>query len=70
MPLDKIMVAARCSACQLQLCKARGAAPHGGLVEAKREDLEHFERAFVCKTCGITLINSPNTAKPGWVHAR
>lgn len=68
--MNKSMVATRCPACQLQLCKARGASPHKGLTEAKRDDIDHFERAFVCKTCGVTLINSPNMAKPGWKHAR
>ena len=40
------MVAVRCPACQLQLCKARGSAPHEGLTEAKREDIEHFDHVL------------------------
>lgn len=62
--------AARCPACQLQLCKAREAAPHDGLKEAERTAMQGADRAFICQTCGITLVNSRDAGKPGWSHAR
>lgn len=69
--MNKALLSKRCPACQLQICKAREAAPHGGLVEAARSDLLHgADRAFTCQTCGITLINSPDTRKPGWLQVR
>ncbi len=65
------VVLGRCPACQLQLCKARESAPHAGLVEAARSDLlQGADRAFTCQTCGVTLVNSPDTRKPGWTQAR
>jgi len=62
---------ARCSACQLQLCKARESQPHAGLVEAAGDGkLRGADRAFTCQTCGTTLINSQDMRKPGWAQTR
>jgi hypothetical protein len=67
----KNLVSSRCPACQLQLCKARTAAPHAGLNENSSDEmLRGQERAFLCQTCGITLVNSPDTTRPGWSHVR
>jgi hypothetical protein len=66
----------RCPACQLQLCKAREARPHAGLVEASGSGLKEggplrgADRAFTCQTCNATLINSPDMNKPGWSQPR
>lgn len=62
--------AARCPACQLQICKARDAIPHGKLVEADRNLIQGGDRAYTCQTCGITLVNSRDARKPGWSHAK
>lgn len=63
--------AARCQACQLQICKSREVPPHEGLVEAERGTaLQGADRAYTCQTCGITLVNSPDAHKPGWSQSR
>lgn len=62
--------AARCPACQLQICKARDAGPHEKLIEADRTLMQGGDRAYTCQTCSITLVNSRDPGKPGWTHAR
>ncbi len=61
----------RCRACQLQLCKSRSERPHAALTESKGDSMMRgTEQQFLCKTCGATLINSSDLAKPGWRHQR
>ena len=68
---DKQSIASRCRACQLQLCKSRSEPPHAALSESKVEGvMRGAERHFLCKTCGVTLINSSDLAKPGWRQDR
>ena len=63
--------AARCPACQLQLCKARDSRPHEKLVVVEKGSmLQGGDRAYTCQTCGVTLVNSHDSRKPGWSHAR
>ncbi len=62
--------AARCPACQLQLCKSRVQGPHALLTEVKTDESGRGrETFFSCQTCGVTLINSTDLGKPGWRQA-
>lgn len=62
--------AARCPACQLQLCKSRVQGPHALLTEVKSDESSGGrETSFTCQTCGVTLINSADLGKPGWRQA-
>ena len=61
----------RCRACQLQLCKGRNEPPHAALTAiAPGGGRMESERSFTCNTCGITMVNSPDLAQPGWRHVR
>ena len=68
---------ARCKACQLQLCKSRDERPHAALsaspvaqTTGRDKSRSPADTAFVCKTCGITMIHSADLARPGWRQAR
>lgn len=61
--------AARCPACQLQLCKSRDERPHAQLKEIAREELPQ-STVYGCATCGTTLTRSADTGRPGWAQQR
>ena len=68
---DKLSISSRCRAYQLQLCKSRREPPHAALTESKSDGvMRGADRHFTCQTCGATLINSNDLAKPGWRHHR
>ena len=62
-------VKARCSACQLQMCKSRFERPHAGLKETERDQVNNTAQ-FSCESCGVSLVWSGDMRKPGWSQAR
>lgn len=63
----------RCKACQLQLCKGRNEPPHAALgasTVVRDAGRGSSDTAFICKTCGITMVHSADLSRPGWAHAR
>ncbi len=76
-PVSALQSGVRCKACQLQLCKGRGERPHAALVanavaqvSGRDSSRGTADTSFVCKTCGITMINSTDLSRPGWRQAR
>lgn len=59
--------AARCAACQLQLCKSRDENPHAQLREDARDASSTVYR---CEACGGTLVRSRDPASAGWAVPR
>lgn len=61
--------AARCGACQLQLCKSRDESPHARLRESAGDGAAR-QTVYRCEDCGATLIHSHDTAAAGWALPR
>jgi hypothetical protein len=59
----------RCAACQLQICKSRHETPHGALQEMQRDEAKNTA-VFTCDTCGVSLVWSGDTNRPGWAQQR
>ena len=63
--------AIRCAACQLQVCKSRDESPHAKLSETTSVHARDGQSsAYLCQTCGVTMIRSADLSKPGWSSQR
>ncbi len=60
---------ARCSACQLQMCKSRFQGPHSALHETARDEAKNMA-VYSCETCGVSLVWSGDMTSPGWSQRR
>ena len=60
---------ARCSPCQLQICKSRTEKPHSALHETARDEAKNSVD-YACDTCGVTLVWSGDMKTPGWSQRR
>jgi hypothetical protein len=71
MAIASSLKAIRCAACQLQLCKSRDEPPHSKLTETTQVNMRDGRSgAYLCQTCGVTMIRSADLAKPGWSSQR
>jgi hypothetical protein len=64
--------AARCPACQLQLCKSRESLPHAALkvadssiVSYDKLDKSHHA-LYMCENCTAVLVHSLDIRESGW----